>query len=182
MGGYELKNIQLDFVNGKISAKEYRDETKKSGVLMGLLFGFFMSIFFALLGLTPLSKTRPVHGIIFISSIAGIVGGLFLGWFVLVLVAGLLRTVWREPARTSVALGAIALLIHFGLDIDVSYPALVFLLAILAGLAYRQRHESQAKLSVFVPAVALVSFIVLMGAFQSGANYNRGLSAQAERD
>ena len=129
------------------------------------------------------SASTSAHNI-YVQTLAeeGIAGGILLAWVVFVLLAGMLRTIWREPARTSLALGAIALILHFGLDIDARYPALVFLLAVLAGLSYRQRNEMQAKLPLSVPAVALGSFIVLMGAFQSGASYNHGLSAQADRD
>jgi O-antigen ligase len=112
----------------------------------------------------------------------GIVGAGLLGWFIFVLLGGLARTIWREPAQTSIAFGAIALLLHFGLDIDARYPPLVFLLAVLAGLSYRQRKDIHGKLSLRIPALALAAMVVIMGSFQSGANYARGVAAQDERD
>ena len=128
------------------------------------------------------ASTSAHNSYVQVFSEEGVVGAGLLGWFILLLVGGLVRTIWREPARTSVALGSIALLIHFGLDIDVGYPPLVFLVALLAGLSYRQRKESHGKLSLRVPALALAAMIVIMGSFQSGANYARGVAAQDERD
>ncbi|MEO7617677.1 MAG: O-antigen ligase family protein [Candidatus Saccharibacteria bacterium] len=132
---------------------------------------------------TVVSASTSAHNI-YAQTLAeeGIVGAGLLAWFIFILLGGLARTIWREPARTSIAFGAIALLLHFGLDIDASYPPLVFLLAMFAGLSYRQRKESHGKLSLRVPAFALAAMVVIMGSFQSGANFARGVAAQDERD
>jgi O-antigen ligase/thioredoxin-like negative regulator of GroEL len=112
----------------------------------------------------------------------GLIGGVLLAWVVLILLASFVRTIWREPMHVSFALGALALLLHFGLDIDARYPALVFLLAMLAGLSYRQRQTDPRRLPLILPIGSVIAFVILMGAFQSNVAATRGKTAQIDGD
>ena len=68
----------------------------------------------------------------------GIVGGLLLlsvlGW----MFAGVVRGIVKHPEVIATVLGVVGLLVHFGLDIDAQYPALLMLAALLLGLCYQQ--------------------------------------------
>lgn len=86
----------------------------------------------------PTSATTDPHNI-YVQALAeqGIVGASLLGWVLLLVVVGVLNGVARDRSRGPIAVAAIALLVHFGLDIDGRYPALLVLLAFLLALAYR---------------------------------------------
>lgn len=112
----------------------------------------------------------------------GIIGGLLLAWFILLLIFGYFRGLWRDPTRTSAVIGGVVLILHFGLDIGARYPALLLLLAALSGIGYVSRHESHSKLSICTPIFAIFAFIVAMGSFQSAVAYEKGQRAQSEGD
>ena len=132
---------------------------------------------------TVVSASTSAHNI-YIQTLAeeGLVGGIVLAWLIFVLVFGFLNSIWRDPVRLAVAVSAIALLIHFGLDIDVRYPSLVFLAAVLSGLAYKVNHDSQRKLSLLLPALALGAVVIMTSSYQSGVAFQRGNSAQLDGD
>ncbi len=112
----------------------------------------------------------------------GLVGGVLLAWVVILLLIGFGRSLWREPVNASLVLGAIALLLHFGLDIDARYPALLFVLATLVGLTYRQRDRASKRLPLLLPLGSVIAFVILMGAFQSSVATSRGNIAQSDGD
>jgi hypothetical protein len=67
----------------------------------------------------------------------GLTGLLILIYLLIAITSGVIRGSRREPQLAVVAVGAAVLLIHFGLDIDDRYPALITLLAMLAGACYQ---------------------------------------------
>jgi O-antigen ligase/Flp pilus assembly protein TadD len=99
----------------------------------------------------------------------GIVGGLLLlsvlGW----LFAGIVRGLVVNPQVLAVVLAASGLLIHFGLDIDAQYPALVMLAALLVGVSYRQWSVVRGRLSWRGAAVAAVLLVPAVSLYKSQA-------------
>lgn len=74
----------------------------------------------------------------------GIVGACLLAWVLLLIIAGVINGVSRHPQCAPLALAAGALLIHFGLDINGRYPALLVLVAVLLALVYQPLIRSDA--------------------------------------
>lgn len=89
----------------------------------------------------------------------GLVGALLLAGVLLWLVVGLARGVAKEPTGLATALGGVGLLLHFGLDIDARYPALLMLAAVLCGLVYRQ-HRMQWRPGTVGPVLVAVALMV----------------------
>jgi tetratricopeptide (TPR) repeat protein len=112
----------------------------------------------------------------------GLVGILALVAVVLWLLAGGLRGLVAEPEMVPVAIGALGLVLHFGLDIDASYPALLLLAAALIGLVYRQASQGRGKASWRWPAVAVVLMAPLISLYQSNVWAERGRAQQTDGD
>ncbi len=117
----------------------------------------------------------------------GLVGAALLAWAVLALGLGVLRGLVEQTESgwsVAVALGLAGLLVHFGLDIDAQYPALVVLAAVLAGSLYGQwRRVSQSErvpLGWWWPALGAVLLAALASAYQSNVWLQRGQAAQAD--
>lgn len=96
-----------------------------------------------------------------------------LGW-------GALRGLVQRPDLMPVALGAVAILLHAGLDIDARYPALLGLVGMFLGLIYVQRSEKWVKPSWRWPAVAALVLVPVISLFLSATWAARGQAAQAD--
>ena len=111
----------------------------------------------------------------------GLVGELLL----LSLLAMVVRGVWRgwraQPALLPWAAGLVALLLHFGLDIDAHYPALLVLLAVWAGLVWRpEGRERWGGVSVVLPAGLVLAVILAAAANTSQLAQAQGRAAQSD--
>lgn len=86
----------------------------------------------------PTDASTDPHNI-YVQALAeqGIVGASLLAWVLLLIIVGVMNGAYRQPQRVPIAVAAIALLIHFGLDIDGRYPALLVLVAVLLALVYK---------------------------------------------
>jgi len=107
----------------------------------------------------------------------GLIGLLILVYLLIVVAVGVGRGVRREPQLAVVAAVAAMLLIHFGLDIDDRYPALIALLALLAGICYQpwrpwsvSGYRRWALPALLVPAV-----ILGVSSYQSSVQDNHGI-------
>jgi hypothetical protein len=129
-----------------------------------------------------ISNSQDVHDI-YAQSFAeqGIVGGVLLIALAVLLIQGTIRGVRNEPRLLPWGLGFLALLVHFGIDMDGRYPVIIFLLVAWAGLLWWPR---TAKLRLGRPS--LVPPLVLAGAlaltymmFSSNQANSLGLSDQA---
>jgi hypothetical protein len=89
----------------------------------------------------------------------GVVGAMLLAGVLLWLIVGIARGIATEPAGLATALGGLGLLLHFGLDIDARYPALLMLAAVLCGLVYRQ-HRTQRRPGTVWPVVTAAVLMV----------------------
>jgi len=67
----------------------------------------------------------------------------------------------------AVALGTFGLMLHFGLDIDTDYPALLMLAAVLAGLVYEQWWPARSRLKLLWPAVAATALVPTVSLYLS---------------
>jgi O-antigen ligase len=114
----------------------------------------------------------------------GLVGLVLLIWLAWAIIPGLKRGAAESTLGGALTIALAALIIHFGLDIDSSYPALLWLVAILAGLIYRCREQGQpARLRMVWPTVlALAMIIIAASAYQSNVWDQRGVSAQEDSD
>jgi O-antigen ligase len=112
----------------------------------------------------------------------GIVGALLLALVLVWLFSGILRGLVESPELLAVALGILGLLLHFGLDIDASYPALLVLAAILLGLVYRQRNQERVSVSWRWPAFAAVVLIPVVSLYQSGSWASKAAIEQSNGD
>jgi len=108
----------------------------------------------------------------------GLVGALALAATLLWLFAGCLRGLLRNPELIPVALGMAALLLHFAVDIDASYPALLLLAAVLAGLLYAQWWPQRGRSSWYPAGLAAVVMVPVISLYQSGVWAAVGQAAQ----
>lgn len=110
-----------------------------------------------------------------------------LGFFLVVTLAalilfGLLRGMLNGGDSLPLVLGCVALLVHMGLDIDASYPALLGLTAMLAGLVYSQGKTAVGSLSWRVPAAAVLLMIPVIPYYQGSVMASRAALYQADGD
>jgi tetratricopeptide (TPR) repeat protein len=95
---------------------------------------------------------------------------------------GSLRGLVAHPELVPVALGTLGLLMHFGLDIDARYPALLSLVGVFAGLIYAQRSHKWEPLGWKWPAVAAMVLVPIVSIYFSETWATRGQTAQADGD
>ena len=112
----------------------------------------------------------------------GIIGGIALFALLMWLLLGVMRGLSQSPAGIPLALGALALGVHFGLDIDAGYPALLMLAAVLLGLVYRQWVMRRARAGWWWPVAAAAIMLPVVSVYQSGVWANGGSVAQADGD
>jgi O-antigen ligase len=110
----------------------------------------------------------------------GLVGILLFLWLLLWLLAGTFRGLVKEPQLVALGIGAVGLLLHFGLDIDASYPALLILLAVILGMIYRQSHLTRKSLSWKLPFVAALLLVPTASLYKSEAWAARAAASQQE--
>ncbi|HSX41336.1 MAG TPA: O-antigen ligase family protein [Candidatus Saccharimonadales bacterium] len=123
---------------------------------------------------------------IYVQSLAeqGLIGFLLVIWIVCLMLAGLWRGVIREPTMAAVALAAVALALHFGLDIDGRYPALVVLLGALIGLVYQPLVYRKVtwKRAVGLPLLLAGLLLAAISLYQSSVWADKGKLAQDNHD
>lgn len=109
----------------------------------------------------------------------GVPGFALMGWLMLAVLAGLRRRVKGDTEAAVVAAGALALLVHFGLDIDARYPALVVLLGMLLGLSYcPPRVFGPTRMAGAVPLLS-AALLMVAGLMNIGSLWAAGgLAAQ----
>jgi O-antigen ligase/Flp pilus assembly protein TadD len=129
------------------------------------------------------SAASSAHNV-YVQSLAelGLVGAAALGVALLALAGGIFRSLAREPRVLAVSLGLLGLLLHFGLDIDAHYPALLVLAAVLAGLIYMQREQARAGARWPWPALAAVLLVPLVSLYQSDTWAGSAKAAEADGD
>jgi O-antigen ligase/Flp pilus assembly protein TadD len=127
------------------------------------------------------SASKNAHNL-FVQSLAelGVLGVLALAGVGVALVSGGLRGLTETPEMLPMALGVVGLVIHFGLDIDASYPALLMLAAVLAGLIYSQGRMRRGRAWWLVPVAALALLVPAVSLYQSEQWAQRAQSAQLE--
>jgi O-antigen ligase len=112
----------------------------------------------------------------------GLVGAATLAAVLLWVFIGCLQGLVRSPELAPVALGIVALLAHFGFDIDASYPALLVLAAVLAAVMYQEWRPVRGAVSWRWPAVAALVLAPVISLYQSDVWAARGQSAQTDND
>jgi O-antigen ligase/cytochrome c-type biogenesis protein CcmH/NrfG len=110
----------------------------------------------------------------------GLVGGLLLLMLMGVVLFGALRGLVERPELFPVALGLLGLLMHFGLDIDARYPALLGLVGALLGLMYAAKSVKWVKLGIIWPLVAILALLPVISLYQSETWAMRGRAAQTD--
>lgn len=130
-----------------------------------------------------ISASSNVHNL-FVQMLAelGIVGLVALVVMLLFVLAGQIRGLADDPGLVPVFLGAVGLIMHFALDIDASYPALLVLAAVLLGVVYRPRANVRRSLSVKLPLATVVLLVPLVSLYISDMSTIRGNVAQSEGD
>ncbi len=114
----------------------------------------------------------------------GVVGMSILLGLAAVIAIGMWRGVRRRPQLGIVAISAIALALHFGLDIDSRYLALVALLAMLVGLTYqpsRRRPISRWR-NLALPASLAAALLLSVSMYLSDASFQRGRIHDGNQD
>lgn len=111
----------------------------------------------------------------------GLVGEILLLILLVMVVRGVWRGVRAQPALWPWAAGIVALLLHFGLDIDAHYPALLALLAVWVGLVWRPAdRERWGAVSLALPAGLVLAVILAAAANMSQLARAQGQAAQAD--
>ena len=125
-----------------------------------------------------ISASNDAHNI-FAQTLAeqGLIGLLILLYLFVIVAIGMARGVRREPQLAVVAVAAAVLLIHFGLDIDDRYPALIALLALLAAVCYQPWRAVTVTgyRRWVVPALLLPTLILSVSFYQSSVATNHGI-------
>ena len=129
-----------------------------------------------------ISASTSVHDV-YVQTFAelGIFGGLLLIWLMLILGAGVIRGLWNNYTGLAAALGLAGLWLHFGLDIDAQYPALVLTSAMLAGALYYQRPRYRS-VGWRLPVMSLAVLVPIVGLYLSDNWSVRGQTAQTNGD
>jgi O-antigen ligase len=112
----------------------------------------------------------------------GLVGAILLAGVLFWLLAGVLRGLVSNTEMVPIAIGAAGLVMHFGLDIDARYPALLLLVAVLLGVVYRQWSSERAKASWGWPILAVAVMVPLVVLYQSDVWANRAKVYQDNGD
>jgi tetratricopeptide (TPR) repeat protein len=112
----------------------------------------------------------------------GLIGAALLAAVLLWLGLGVLRGVLRQPQTLAIVLGLLGLLMHAGLDIDASYPALLALAAVLAGLVYEPWFEARQAASWRWPLAAALLLVPLVSLYQASVWQKRAEAAQEDND
>ncbi len=112
----------------------------------------------------------------------GLVGAGLLAVILLIMLLGSLRGLVAKPELVPVALGTLGLLMHFGLDIDARYPALLGLVGMFTGLIYVQKSHKWVALGWKWPAVAALVLIPTVSLYFSDTWTMRGRNAQTDGD
>jgi O-antigen ligase len=97
-------------------------------------------------------------------------------------VAGAARGLAKDRGLLPIALGLLGLLVHFGLDIDARYPALLTLAAVLAGLLYVERAPSRSRVTWRRPAATAALLVPVVGLYQSSTWAASAKVAQDDSD
>jgi O-antigen ligase/Flp pilus assembly protein TadD len=98
----------------------------------------------------------------------GLVGAILLAWLLLALLLGMVRGLLSSVGdAVPVVLGLLAVFLHIGLDIDARYPAILVLVAVLAGVIYGQRLFDRGQLGWRVPLLAALILAPLISLYQS---------------
>ncbi len=112
----------------------------------------------------------------------GLVGAVLLASILLIILLGSLRGLVANPELVPAALGTLGLLMHFGLDIDARYPALLGLVGMFIGLIYAQRPRKWVALGWKWPALAAVVLVPIVSLYFSETWATRGGTAQTDGD
>ena len=111
----------------------------------------------------------------------GLVGLMLLLGLGATLLVGMLRGLMQRPLGLAAMMGAGVLWLHFGLDIDAQYPALVLLLAGFSGALYYQK-PAYGKLGWRLPLMAGLVIVPVMAFYISDVWTIRGNAAQSDSD
>jgi tetratricopeptide (TPR) repeat protein len=112
----------------------------------------------------------------------GLVGAVLLAAVLLWLAIGMLRGLVEQPSTVPIALGVGGLLLHLGLDIDASYPALLGAAAVLCGLVYRQWWSVRRRAGLGGPVLAAMVLAPLISLYQSDVWAARAQAAEDDGD
>lgn len=115
-----------------------------------------------------ISASSSAHNV-YVQTLAelGLVGAALLILSVGAVSWGVAKSAWYDPEVLPFALGFGALILHFGLDIDTTYPALVLLAAVLAGLSYQVWEVRRSRPSWPMPLFAVVLLVPVISLYQS---------------
>ena len=130
-----------------------------------------------------ISASSDAHNL-YVQTLAelGLVGAILLAGVVLWLLAGVLRGLVNDHSLVALALGGLALLMHFGLDIDASYPALLALAAVCLGLVWRPWSQTRMPVSWRFPAVAALLLVPTASLYLSQSWAAKALNTQTSGD
>ena len=112
----------------------------------------------------------------------GIAGFLLLVSLLTLLMVGVTRGLFGSTQQRALALGTLGLLLHFGLDIDARYPALLSLVGVFLGCLYYQSPRRWVKLRFGWPLVSAVLLIPIISLYFSETWATRGQVAQQDGD
>ncbi len=132
---------------------------------------------------SPLNASTSAHNI-YAQALPelGIIGFLLLCGLLLSLPLGLLRGVTEAPENLVLVFGAMALLLHAGLDIDTEYPAVLVLLAVLLGLIYTQSYRAWSSFSWRLPLASMLVLVPIVSYYLGDSWAMRAAAAQTDND
>lgn len=114
----------------------------------------------------------------------GVVGLLLLLGVTAGLLLGALRAVRNDQAAWLLAVPLVLMVVHLGLDIDSAYPAIVLLLATVAGLVYRPAKlpDRTVRYPAWLAAGALLLTVPVASYYFSDLSRQAGLAWQDEAE
>lgn len=133
----------------------------------------------------PVDAASDAHNV-YVQVLAelGLPGAVALAGLLLALIFGLIRGALVTPgSQTPVLLALLALGLHFGLDIDARYPALLALVAVLAGSVWRPWRRLELRSAGWAwPSAALAVVVPVVLLYQSDVSALRAKAAQTDED
>lgn len=112
----------------------------------------------------------------------GLVGFVLLAGILLVGVLGVIRGLVSWPLGVPIFIGLVGVLMHFALDIDAKYPAMLGLVGALGGMLYSQPRVRYARPRFALVVVMALALVPVTGLYLNSVHAERGVAAQDDAD
>ena len=109
----------------------------------------------------------------------GIVGTILILTIIFLIIRGMVNSYHKDKNILPWLISAVALLAHFGIDMDIQFPVLIFIMASITGSIYSDKKIIVGKSS---PLTVLILILMAILSWQSFTSYQDNIYGQAEFD